>query len=189
MLLTRCVAIAVAICLAGHPAWGHNLPPVHTVVVQVEPCELAVMIGYRPASGVETDRLLARIASHPKSRMVAAAKSMLASQAMAPFAFSVGGTPLVPTNVRAKLGLDPGKSRPIVVVLATFAIPRGGGTLLVTTQEPRTTRISWTDRASRRVDLEHAPARSRWFAGVASLLLKLAESNGDSACATSPRSP
>jgi hypothetical protein len=187
--MTRCVTTAVAVCLAGQPAWGHTFPPVRTVVVQVERCELAVMIGYRPASGVETDRVLGRIASHPKSRMVDAAKSLLASQAMAPVGVSFDGTALVPTSVRAKLGLDPGKTRPIVVVLVTFVLPARAGQLLVTTQEPRTTRISWTDRESGRIDLEQAPARSRWFAGVASLLLRLAGTTGGSACATSPRSP
>ena len=38
--VTRCVAIAVAVSLAATPAWGHSFPPVRTVVVQVERCEI-----------------------------------------------------------------------------------------------------------------------------------------------------
>ena len=41
--LTRCVAIALAICLAGQPSWGHTFPPVRKVVLQVEGCEIAVL--------------------------------------------------------------------------------------------------------------------------------------------------
>ena len=186
-LLTRCVVIAVAVCLAGQPAWGHSFPPVRTVVVQVERCELAVMIGYRPASGEATDTFLARVASQPKSQMLATAKHLLAKEALAPLALTVDGTPLVPTEVRAKLGLDPGGTRPMVVLLVTYALPIGG-TLAVTSKEPRSTRISWTDRDSSRVDLSRAPSQGRWFSGVASFLLSLAAPPGDLACARSNRS-
>ena len=64
-VLTRCVAIAVAVCLACQPAWGHTFPPVRTVVVQVEDCEIAVLVGYRPASGEATETLLARLTMVP----------------------------------------------------------------------------------------------------------------------------
>ncbi len=186
--LTRCVAIAVAVCLAGPPAWGHTFPPLRTVVVQVERCEVAGMLGYRPASGEPTDSLLAQIASQPRSRRLATAKGLLAQEALAPLAFSVAGTPLVPTSVRAKIGLDPGGTRPSVVVLVTFSIP-SGGTLAVTSKDARSTRISWTDRASGRVDPEHAPAQGRWFSGVASFLLSLSGPPGDLACVRTRSSP
>lgn len=186
--LTRCVAIAVAVCLAAPAAWGHTFPPVRTVVVQVESCELAVLVGYRPASGEETDRLLARIGSSPKSQMPDTAKSLLTSQAMGPLTFAIDGKPLVPTAVRAKLGVDPSGSRPLVVVLVTFAIPEAGGRLSVASKDARSTRISWTDRDSARVDLPHAPAQGRWFTGVASFLLSLTPPRGDSACANSQSS-
>lgn len=181
--LTRCVVIAVAVFVAAKPAWGHTFPPVRTVVVQVERCELAVLVGYRPASGEATDTLLARIASQPKSQMLRAAKNLFAKQALAPLSFAVDGTRLVPTTVRAKLGLDPGGTRPMVVVLVTFAIPRAG-MLTVTSKDPRSTRISWTDRASGRVDLDLAPAQGRWFTGVASFLLSLTAPEGGTACGT-----
>lgn len=183
--LTRCVAIAVAVCLAGQPAWGHTFPPVRTVVVQVETCELAVLVGYRPASGEATDTLLAKIASQPKSHTLDAAKSLLAKEALGPLSITVDKRPLVPTSVRAKLGVDPGGTRPMVILLVTYALP-AGGTLAVSSQEPRSTRISWADRDSHRVDLEHAPAQGRWFLGVASFLLSLAP--GDSTCAISTSS-
>lgn len=185
-LLTRCVAIAVAICLAGQFAWGHSFPAVHTVVIQVEGCEVAVLVGYRPSSGEATDKLLARIASEPKNTRLSTAKTLLASQALAPLTFSIDGKPLQPKSVDAKIGVDPDGTRPMVVVLVTFAIPPGGGTLAATSRDPRTTRISWTDRASHRVDLETAPGQAKWFTGVASFLLKLAPSWG--ACDT-PSSP
>lgn len=181
--LTRCVVIALAAVVAAKPAWGHTFPPVRTVVVQVERCELAVLVGYRPASGEATDTLLAKIASQPKSQMLHAAKHLFAKAALAPLSFSIGGTPLVPTTVRAKLGLDPSGTRPIVVVLVTFSIPHAG-TLAVTSKDPRSTRISWTDRDSGRVDLDHAPAQGRWFTGVASFLLSLTASTGGTACGT-----
>jgi hypothetical protein len=177
--LTRCVAAAVAICLAGQPAWGHTFPPVRTVVVQVERCELAVMIGYRPASGESTDTFLARVASQPKSQRPDTARTLLATQALQPLAIALDGKPLVPTSVRAKIGLDPGGTRPMVVVLLTYATP-AGGKLSVTSRDPRSTRISWTDRDSGRVDLEHAPGQAKWFVGVASFLLSLAGPPGAS---------
>lgn len=183
MRVTRLVAIAVAICMAGQPAWGHYFPPVRTVVVQVEDCEIAVLIGYRPASGEATDTILARIASQPKSQQLAAAKNVLAQHALAPLTFTVDKQPLVPTKVHAKIGLDPGGTRPMVIVLVTYALP-SGGTLAVTSKDPRSTRISWADRGAGRVDLEQAPAQGRWFTGVASFLLSLLPT-GDSACAIS----
>ena len=181
--LTRCVVIAVAVCLAGQFAWGHSFPPVRTVVVQVEKCEVAVLVGYRPASGEASDTLLARIASQPKSLQLEGAKKMLAAEALGPLSFRVDKRPLVPTSVRAKIGVDPGGSRPMVILLVTYALP-AGRTLAVSSKEPRSTRISWTDRGSARVDLEHAPAQGHWFTGVASFLLSLAPP-GDSACAIS----
>jgi hypothetical protein len=181
--LTRCVVIAVAVCLAGQLAWGHTFPPVRTVVVQIEKCEVAVLVGYRPASGEASDTLLARIASQPKLQQLEAAKLILAKEALAPLTFSVDKRPLVPTTVRAKIGVDPGGARPLVIVLVTYALP-AGGSFAVSSAEPRSTRISWTDRASTRVDLEHAPAQTHWFTGVASFLLSLTP-QGDSACANS----
>lgn len=185
-VVTRCVAIAVAVCLACQLAWGHSFPPLRTVVVQVESCELAVLVGYRPASGEATDTVLARIGSSPKGQQLEAAKTLLGQQAMAALAFTLDGKPLVPTSVRAKLGTDPSGTRPLVVVLVTFPLPQKG-TLAVTSKDARSTRISWTDRRSGRVDHLGAPAQGRWHSGVASFLLSLAGPPGDS-CATSQSS-
>jgi hypothetical protein len=184
-LLTRCVAVLVAMVLAMPTAAAHTFPPVRTVVVQVERCELAVLVGFRPGSGEATDSLLRRIASSPKSQMAPSAKSLMTAQAIGPLTFAIDSKPLVPTGVRAKLGVDPGGTRPLVVVLVTFAIPTGGGALAVTSKEPRTTRISWTDRESDRADLVNAPAQARWFTGVASFLLPLVGLQGVPACASS----
>jgi hypothetical protein len=186
--LTRCVAIAVAVCLAGQHAWGHSFPPVRTIVVQVERCELAVMIGFRPGSGESTETLLKQIASQPKSQMLSSAKTLLTAMAMGPLTFAIDGKPLVPTSVRAKIGVDPAGQKPLLVALVTFAIPARGGALSVSSRDPRTTRISWTDRGSARVDPSTAPGQNRWFTGVASFLLTLAGPTGVSACATSSNS-
>ena len=185
--MTRCVTIVLAMLLAGTPAWGHSFPPVRTVVIQVERCEIAVLIGYQPASGEATDTFLARVAAQPRSRMLVTAQGILASHALAPLVFAVDGKPLVPTSVRAKIGTDPGGTHPMVVVLVTFAIPVAG-TLSVASHDPHTTRISWTDRASKRVDLDRVPGQGRWFSGVASFLLPLG-APGVPACVTSVSSP
>jgi hypothetical protein len=155
--------------------------------VQVEDCELALLVGYRPASGEDTQNLLARIGAQPRAAQLDGARTWMAQRAMATLAVTVDGKPLVPTSVRAKLGLDPGGTRPLVVVLVTYALPRKG-TLEVAASDPRTTRISWTNKSHGRVDLEAAPAQSRWHSGVASFLLSLAAPTGVSACAVTPSS-
>ena len=182
------LASLLAIAVAGPAAWGHSFPPVHTVVVQVERCEVALLIGYASGSGDSTERIVARAASQPKSHVVDALRETLSAYALAPLTITVDGAPLVPTSVRAKLGVEAGGRRPMVVVLATYALPPGRA-LTVASRGARTTRISWQDRASDRVRLAQAPAQDHWFAGVASFLLPLAP--GGSSCASSlsiPRS-
>lgn len=184
------MAIAVAVCvlsLAGGQAWGHTFPPVRTVVVQVERCEVALLVGYRPLAREDAVPMLARAASQPKSRALDALRDVLAAHAMAPLAVTVDGAALVPTKVRAKLVTEEAGGRAHVVVLVTYALPRGSS-LAVTSKDPRTTRISWTDRQSGRVAISQAPAQGRWFTAVASFLLSLDPSSGGSACATSDRS-
>jgi hypothetical protein len=181
------VATAVAICLACQAAWGHTFPPVRTVVVQVEPCELVLLVGYRPGTGEPTEAILTRVASAPKSHALDALRGVMTAFAMAPLTIAVDGAALVPTAVRAKVGIEPGGARPAVVLLVTYALPRGK-TLSIASSDPRTTRISWTDRASGRVAISGAPAQGKWFSGVASFLLELSAPSGASTCATSPLS-
>ena len=78
------VATALATSLAGPPAWGHTFPPVHTVVVQVERCELALLIGYAAGTGEPTERIIARAASQPKSHAVDTLRETLTAYALAP---------------------------------------------------------------------------------------------------------
>lgn len=177
------VATALASWLAGAAAWGHTFPPVRTVVVQVEPCELVLLVGYRPQTGAPTEAILTRVASAPKSHALDALRDLLGAFAMAPLKVTLDGTALVPTSVRAKVGIESDGARPAVVLLVTYALRRGG-TLAVSSSDPRTTRISWTDRASGRVAISGAPAQGKWFAGVASFLLKVTTPS----CATSPSS-
>jgi hypothetical protein len=158
---------------------------VRTVVLQVERCEAVLLVGYRPGTGDATDNLLTRAASQPKSQGLETLKTLMTAQAMAPLTLAVDGLALVPTNVRAKIGLEPGGARPMLVLLVTYALPRGDK-LALSSRDPRTTRISWNDRDSRRVVIPDAPAQGKWYAGVASFLLSLASpTSGDSPCATS----
>ena len=178
------MATALAILLAGSSAWGHSFPPVRTVVVQVESCELVLLVGYRPGTGEATDTLLTRAASQPKSQGVEALKSLLSTQAMAPLTIAVDGVALVPTRVRAKIGLEPGGARPMIVLLVSYVLP-AGKQLAVSSKDARTTRISWSDRQSKRVVISDAPTQGKWYAGVASFLLTLAPTSGAMSCTTS----
>lgn len=180
-------AIAVATCLAGPSAWGHRFPELHTVVVQVEACEVALLVGFQPASGQDTDVALARAASAPKGLGLAALEAQLARAAMAPLSLSLDGKPLVPTSAQAKIGVEPGGTRPMVVVLVTYPLPPGRS-LAVTSREGKSTRISWQDQGSGRVVIPAAPAQGRWHTGVASFLLELSAPTGVSTCGQ-PRSP
>lgn len=177
------VATALAICLAGQPAWGHSFPEVRSVVVQVEPCELVLLVGYRPKSGEATETILRRAASAPKSQALDALRDVLATHAMAPLSVAVDGKRLVPTKVNAKVGVEQGGARPWVVMLVTYALP-AGNSLAIGTAEPRSTRISWQDRKSGRVEISTAPKEGKWHSGVASFLLELAAPSGATSCAT-----
>jgi hypothetical protein len=185
---------------------------VHTVVVQVERCEVALLIGYTPGTGEPTDRIVARVASQPRSHAVDALRETLAAYAMAPLTVTLDGVAVAPATVRVKVGLV--GERPSVVVLATISLARGGQ-LAINSKDPRTTRISWEDQASGRVvddrglpadgarpDAarhaappggraaegrrglldEGAPAQGRWFTGVASFLLPVGAAPGGSSC-------
>ena len=182
--MTRCVVSLVAVCLAVSAAWGHTFPPQRTVVVQVERCELALLVGYRPGTGEPTEAILARASTQPKSQMLETLRAVMAAFAMAPLTVTVDGKPLVPTSVRAKVGIEGGGARPIVVLLVTYAIPAAGH-LEITSKDPRTTRFSWQDRSGGRVAEGHAPAQGTWYDGVASFLLSLAGPPGDSPCVPS----
>jgi hypothetical protein len=154
-------------------------------VIQVERCEVAMMVGYRAGSREEADTLVARVASQPKSHARDALRDVLAAHAMRPLTLSVDGTALVPTTVRAKLSTDAPGGRPMVVLLVTYALP-DGKQLALASRDPRSTRISWTDRASGRIATDNAPAQAKFHAGVASFLLELAPTSGGSACTRPP---
>ena len=187
------VATVVAIglvTLAARPSWGHVFAPLRSIVVQVEGCDVVLLVGYRAGSREEADGIVARIANQPKSHAAAAMREVLAGFAMSPLALSVDGKALVPTEVRAKLGTDGAGGRPMVVLLVTYALP-AGQRLSLTTRDPRSTRISWTDRDSGRVDLETAPVQGKFYAGVASFLLNLRHNSsvGGSPCASASSPP
>ena len=187
VLLATGLAIAL-VTLASRPSWGHVFAPLRSIVVQVESCEVVLLVGYRAGSREEADGLVARVASRPKSQAAAALRDVLAGFAMSPLTLSVDGKPLVPTTVRAKLAQDAPGGRPMVALLVTFALP-AGNTLALSTRDPRSTRISWTDRESGRIDLEAAPVQGKFFSGVASFLLNLRPTSGGSPCASASSPP
>jgi hypothetical protein len=152
---------------------------VHTVVVQIERCEAALLIGYTPGTGDPTDRIVARVASQPRLHALDALRETLAAYAMAPLTVTLDGVVVAPSTVRVKVGLV--GERPSVVVLATVSLARGGQ-LAISSRDPRTTRISWEDRSSGRIVDDNAPAQGRWFAGVASFLLPVSAAPGGSSC-------
>lgn len=185
--LSLATAVAVALLtLASRPSWGHVFAPLRSIVVQVESCEVVLLVGYRAGSREEADGLVARVASRPKSQAAGAMRDVLAGFAMSPLTLSVDGRPLVPTTVRAKLAEDGG--RPMVALLVTFGLP-AGKRLALATRDPRSTRISWTDRESGRVELETAPTQAKFYSGVASFLLNLRPTSGGSPCVSASSSP
>jgi hypothetical protein len=179
----------MATALATPVARAHTFPPVHSVVVQVEPCALALLIGYTAGTGESTERIVARVASQPPARAADALRDTLTAFAMASLRVEIDGAPVKPTSVSAKIGLDPGGTRPAIVVLATFALRGGSQALVIAPRDPRTTRISWHDQASTRMQRpparDRAPAQDHWFSGVASFLLPLGPATGGSSCARS----
>jgi hypothetical protein len=182
------VATALATCLAIRPAWGHTFPPLRSVVVQVEPCEVALLVGYRPGTGEATEAIASRVATAPRSQVLDALRDLLTAHGMAPLSVSVDGRVLRPSSLRAKVGIEPGDARPMIVVLVTYPLPPGKS-LAIASTDPRSTRISWQDRASGRVVISEAPVEARWHAGVASFLLKLSPAPGGQVCAAFRSSP
>jgi hypothetical protein len=181
------LATALAICLAGPAAWAHTFPAARQVVVQVQRCEVVLLVGYRPGTGEATEGILGRASTAPKSRAREALSDVMSAFAMAPLTVAVDGQPLVPTAVRAKIGLEPGGARPMVVVLVTFPLP-AGKTLAISSKDPRSTRFSWQMNGGDRVAISDAPQQGKWHSGVASMLLPLAA--GATPCAsTTPSSP
>jgi hypothetical protein len=152
-------------------------------VVQVERCELAVLIGYSAGSGEPTEKIIARAASQPKSLAIEELRRSLTAFAIAPWVIELDGRRLAPSTVQAKIGLDAGGTRPVVVVLATFAL-QAGGALAIRSRDPRTSRISWQDRSGGRVAAGRAPTQDHWYTQVASFLLPVSATGG-SACGRS----
>lgn len=184
----RCaaLAIALAIALAAPAAVAHTFPPVRTVVVQVERCEVVLLVGYRPGTGEASDATLLRAINQPKSQGLDALRAMLGAQAIEPLTLTVDGKPMVPTAVRTKVGVEPGGARPMIVLLVTYALP-AGKQLAIASREPRTTRISWADRASGRIELPRSSAQGKWYDGVASFLLPMAGTCGSHPSSASSR--
>jgi hypothetical protein len=144
-----------------------------------------LLVGYKPAAGEATDAVLAKASGAHGAQGFKALRDALAASAMTALTIAVDGEALVATSAEAKLAVEPGAGRPMVIMLVTYALP-AGKTLSISTRDPQSSRLSWTDRSRGRIASSGAPGQRIWRDGVASLLLPLAA--GESTCATSKRS-
>jgi hypothetical protein len=144
-----------------------------------------VLVGYRPGTGEPTDRVLARAAAEANKTPAEGLRDVLTADALGVLDLTLAGRRLAPASIHAKIGIEPGGMRPMVVVLVTYALPTLGGSLLVTSRDPQATRVSWQDRSSSRVSIPDAPAQDHWFPSVAPFLLTVGVTKGDSPCASS----
>ncbi len=143
-------AVAILMLLAG-PAGAHTFPGERQVVVQAEASTLAVLITFRPPSGLFSDvlELDARF-SLGGTRLV---KTVLAARALAVLAMRLDGTPLVTSDAQVKLVEDPPDSgRRLVAVLLTAEVPPGAHKLELDVASPvEPTATLWLDRSGGRI--------------------------------------
>jgi hypothetical protein len=173
----------VAILLMPQPSWGHRFPAHTTVVAQVDDCGVSLLIGWRPASGLPTELLIGQATSTGKVRQADALQQQLSAMALSNVQLIVDGKTLQPGQIDAFVTAEEGSLRPTVLLLANFAVAKSG-TVQIKVKDPKTSRISWLDKSSGRVEISQSPAQQKWFDQVASLLLYVSAANqlGDAKC-------
>jgi hypothetical protein len=147
------VKAALALLLLTATAEAHFVPGERLIVVQAEPRAVAILVSYRPPSGIISDFLgVDATWSRPGAR-AAFVKALLALRALAPLTLRLDGAPLAPGTMQIKLAEDPpGTGRPAVAVLVTAALPAGPHQLTVdvaAAREPTSTQ--WIDRTGGRI--------------------------------------
>ena len=185
------LATAIAIAIAMPQGWGHRFPAVRTVVVQVEPCSVALLVGWRPASGDDTAVLLGEAKTGGKDQEVQILTQRLTALALAPIRLRLGGVEVAPTSVEANVTVEDGTGRPVVLLLVSYPASRGGA-LEIVSKDPKSTRISWVDKSAGRVEIGAAPTQSQWHDDLASFLLNVAvatPTEGTAPCQRSAKSP
>jgi hypothetical protein len=188
------LALATALAVAYNPllVWAHRFPSVRTVVVQVEPCSVALLVGWRPASGDTTALLLgeAKVRGSDKDKEIQVLTQQLTAMAMSSLQLVMDDSPLVPTSVEAKVSVEDGTGRPVVLLLLSYAVTTGGKLALLS-KEPKSTRISWVDKSNGRVEITSSPSQLQWHDDLASFLLTLSVSipTEETSCQSSLANP
>jgi hypothetical protein len=168
------VALVGSCVCASRVALGHRAPGGRSVVAQVEPCQLVLLVSWTPPSGDETNALLADAARAPGRRAGAGdrLRALYAARALAPLSIRADGQSLSPRSFEVKLVRDPPRSgRVAAVVLVSFALPPAMVALEIANTDSHRTRFSWVDRSNGRFASPGAPT-GRWSSGVASILLQ-----------------
>ncbi len=146
--------LALLVLLAAAPAAAHYVPGERIVVVQAEPASVAILVSYRPPSGIVASFLGADAAWARPGRKADFVRALLALRALAPLTLLLDGKPLPLGGMQVKLAEDPpGTGRPAVAVLVTAPLPGGAGHRVIVdiaaTREPTSTQ--WLDRSGGRI--------------------------------------
>jgi hypothetical protein len=145
--------VALAALLIAATAEAHFVPGERLVVVQAEPRSVAILVSYRPSSGILSDFLGADAAWSRPGQKAAFVRALLALRALAPLTIRLDGAPLPLGDMAIKLAEDPPRTgRAAVAVLVTAALPPGEHRLVVdvaAAREPTSTQ--WLDRADGRI--------------------------------------
>lgn len=169
-LLAALILVGSCVC-AARVALGHRAPGGRSVVAQVEPCELVLLVSWIPPSGDEADALLAH-AGAAKAEPGERLRALYAARALAPLSIRADGQPLAARALEVKLVRDPPRSgRVATVVLVTYALPAAVKTLEIANTDSHRTRFSWVDRSAGRFT-SPGMATGHWESGVASILLR-----------------
>lgn len=149
--LNRLVASLLVIVSA--PAAAHFVPGERLVVVQAEPAAVALLVTFRPPSGIANDFLGIEAAWARPGHGGAFVRSLLALRALAPLNLRLDGEQLPFEDLRIKLVEDPpGTGRAAVAVLVTAKLNPGAHRLVVDIAQPKEpTSTQWVDRTGGRI--------------------------------------
>ncbi|MBP6630819.1 MAG: hypothetical protein KBG28_07510 [Kofleriaceae bacterium] len=177
------VAAGASVLATPVAASAHPDPANRTVVAQLEPCSMALLVSYQPGNEREAQAFAAELDALGRAKRSSALRDLIGARALAGIAVVQGGIRRPLRQVELKLVADPpGSGRVAIAALATAPLSAGDGPLVVQVGDAKT-RFSWVNQAETRWQISSTWPERRWTAGVASFLLNLAH-RGDTACAT-----
>ena len=193
-ILSVAALVGTCVCASG-AALGHRAPGGRSVVAQIEPCSLALLISWTPPSGDETDALLGQAMlgalrmpgssgapADPDARL----RLLYTVRALAPLSIRVDGEVVAARSLDVKLVRDPPTStRVAAVLLVTYDLPPATRSVELTNADPHRSRFSWVDRAKGRFELPGV-AEGTWSGGVASILLHSRAGDSWPSCPDAP---